>query len=140
MSVFTYDPKQFAVILGANILDGFADDDFIEVERDEDAWSKKVGVDGETTRAKSNNKSGKVVIRLMQSSASNDVLSALAITDDATGKGTFPITCRDGTGRSAFFSDTAWVKKFPKSTWKKGVAVWEWTIDTGSLDIFIGGN
>lgn len=140
MAVFTYDPKQFTMIVGGAIMSGFADDDFVEVERDEDAFSKKVGVDGEVTRAKTNNKAGKITIRLMQSSSSNDELSAFALLDEASNKGVVPVLARDASGRSVFASDSGWVRKFPKATYKKGVNVMEWVIDTGSLDIFEGGN
>lgn len=140
MSVFTYDPKQYTTIIGGNIITGFSDDDFVEIEREEDAWTKKVGVDGEVTRAKSNNRSGHIILRVMQSSASNDALSALALLDEASNTGAVPGLAKDGSGRSAFATDTCWIRKFPKTVWKRGVAFWEWTIDTGALDIFIGGN
>ena len=139
MTVFTYDPKQFATVIAGNIITGFSDDDFVEIEREEDAWVKKVGVDGEVTRAKSNNRSGHIILRIMQSSVSNDALSALAALDETANKGTGTAVATDGTGRSAYFADTCWVRKFPKTVWKRGVAFWEWTIDTGSLDVFIGG-
>lgn len=140
MSVITYDPKQVSLIIGGNIITGFSDDDFIEVERDEDAFSKKTGVDGITTRAKNNVKTGHVILRLMQSSSSNDALSNLARQDENTSSGAVAILCKDGSGRSKFSSDSGWVKKFPKVSWKKDVQVYEWTIDCTSLDIFVGGN
>lgn len=140
MPVFQYDPKQFALIVGGETITGFSDDDFVEVEREEDAWTKKVGVDGEVTRAKSNNRSGHITLRIMQSSSSNDHLSALALLDEASNGGAVPVLAKDGSGRSKFGTDAGWVKKFPKTTWKKGVAFWEWVIDTGNLDIFVAGN
>lgn len=135
-----FDPKLFTVIIAGKIITGFADDDFIEVERDEDMWTKKVGVDGEVTRAKSNNKSGKVTIRLMQSSMSNDDLSTLALLDEAANTGAGALLCKDTSGRSVFASDSAWVKKFPKAGYKKGVNIMEWVIDTGVLNVYVGGN
>jgi len=140
MSVLQYDPKLFTIILAGKIIGGYADDDFIEIERDEDMWTKKVGVDGEVTRAKSNNKAGKVTIRLMQSSSSNDDLTALMLADEVTNAGAGPLLCKDGSGRTAFFSDTAWIKKAAKATFKKGVNTYEWQIDTGVLDVYVGGN
>ena len=140
MAVLQFDPKEFAVIVSGFIISGFSDDDFIEVERDEDMWTKKVGVDGEVTRAKSNNKSGHVVLRIMQSASSNDDLTTLALADEATNGGSGTIICKDGSGRTAFFSDSCWVKKFPKTAFKKGVIHHEWTIDCGVLDVYIGGN
>ena len=139
-SGYTYDPKLGVLIVGGNIIQGFAEDDMIEVSRDEDMWKKKVGTDGEVTRGKTNNKAGSIIIRLMQSSASNDVLSALALADEASNAGAVPVMFRDGSGRSLFATDFGWVKRFPKTAWKNDVSFWEWTIDTGVLNIFVGGN
>lgn len=140
-NVLTYDPKQFSLICGDKIIGGFADDDFVEVERDEDAFSKKAGVDGIVTRAKNNVQMGKITIRLQMSSPSNDDLTAFALLDQATPPaGQFSITAKDGSGRSVFSSQTAWVKKLPKTTFKKDVEMREWVIDCGSLQIFVGGN
>lgn len=135
-----YDPKLVSLIVGKFIMTGFADDDFIEVERDEDAFSKKTGVDGITTRAKNNNRAGKITFRLMQSSSSNDDLTSLVLDDENDMSGAVPVLCKDGSGRSVFSCDAAWVKKFPKYGLKKDVEIREWVIDCSALDTFIGGN
>lgn len=139
-TVLTYDPSQFSMIVGAQIASGFADDTMIEVERDEDAYSKKVGTDGEVTRGKNNNRTGKVRIYLMQSSGFNDYLTSLALLDEASNSGGVPVLAKDTSGRSAFATDFAWVKKFPKAVFKKGVEVWMWEMDCGNITIFMGGN
>jgi C4-type Zn-finger protein len=138
--VLQYDPKAFSLILGGNIISGFADDSFVSVERDMEAFTKKTGVDGITTRAKNNVQTGKVTIRLMQSSASNDVLSNLALLDEASSGGIVPLTAKDGSGRSIFSSESAWVQKMAKSEWKKDTNENEWVIDCGALAVFVGGN
>lgn len=56
----TYDPSQVVATVGGRPLAGFAPGTFIEAERAEDAYSMTVGIDGEGTRSKSNNKSGTV--------------------------------------------------------------------------------
>lgn len=154
MAVFTFDPKQFVTIvtpLGnpvtgqqaaapAQSLSGFADDDFIEIERDEDAFSKKVGVDGQTTRAKTNNQSAHFTVRLMQSSASNDFLTIVANADENNNLGVCQISFKDLSGRSVFAAGAAWVKKRPKTSWKKGVAFWEWAFDCDQMQFDVGGN
>jgi hypothetical protein len=145
MGVLQYDPKQVSVVLTKSdgktyILSGFSDDDFIEVERDEDAFTKKTGVDGQTTRAKNNARAGKVTVRLMQSSKSNDDLSALAILDEQSMGGSCSLAVSDKSGSSIFTADSAWVKKFPKPSFKKDVAAWEWVLDTSELTFILGGN
>lgn len=140
-TVLAYDPKAFVMICGGDVISGFADDSFVEVERDDDAYFKKTGVDGITTRAKNNVYTGKITIRLHQSSASNDVLSNFATLDqNSPPTGEFAVLAKDGSGRSVFSSQTAWVKKFPKVTFKKDIEVYEWIIETGQLQVFVGGN
>jgi len=138
--VFTYDPKNFRAIVGGNILQGFADGTFIKAERNDPAFNLKVGVDGEGTRSKSNNKSGKITITLMQSSSSNDDLSTLAAKDEASNSGVVPFFGEDGSGRSLFTALTCWVQKYPDSEFAKEVSTRTWVLETDDLEIFIGGN
>lgn len=138
-TVLTYDPKKFSLIIGGNIIGGFVEDDFVEVERDEDAYKKYAGVSGEIARVKNLNRSGSIKLRLMQSSDSNDALSLLAALDEFANLGVVPILARDHSGRSLFAAVLGWVKKYPKATWKKDVSGWEWIIDTTSLTIYVGG-
>ncbi len=119
MSVKTYDPKQVSVIIGVAPLSGFADGDFVTVERNEDNWTLLVGADGESTRAKNANKSGKVTIRLMSESVSNDTLSDLQIADELGGNAPFGILIKDSLGRSLYTAATAWINKQPPAAFGK---------------------
>ena len=67
-----------SLIFGAIDISGLTNGVFISVERDTDAFTKVVGADGEGMRSKSNDKSATITITLMQSSSSNDALSAIA--------------------------------------------------------------
>lgn len=140
MPVFTYDPKQVSVIVGGQIGQGFADGTFVKVERNDPAFNLKVGVDGEGTRAKSNNKSGKVTITLMQSSSFNDVLSGFAAADELANAGVVPVLVKDNSGRSLFACATAWVQKYPDSEFAKEVGTRTWVLETDDIEIFVGGN
>ena len=139
-TVLQYDPKNFTLVCGGFVISGFSDDSFVKVMRDQDAFSKKTGVDGITTRAKNSVYTGSITIKLMQSSASNDVLSNFALLDQQDPPvGEFAVLAKDTLGRSVFSAQTAWVKKFPDSEFKKDVNDREWVIDCGQLDIFVGG-
>lgn len=139
-NVLQYDPADFTLVVGGYIIGGFADDEFVDVERDEDAYIKKVGVGGEVARMKNKNRSGRIIIRLMQSSPSNDALSLLAVLDEFGDFGAVPILARDHSGRSLFATPLGWIKKFPKAMWRKEVEIREWVLDTISLSIYVGGN
>lgn len=138
--VKTYDPKNIAVIVGGKTLHGFADGTFVKVGRMDPAFTLKVGVDGEGTRAKSNNKGGFVEVTLMQSSSSNDDLSGFAAADELSNTGAVPLLVRDASGRSLYTALTAWVQKFPDSEDAKEVTTRVWRLESDELNIFIGGN
>ena len=138
--VFNYDPKLVSMIVGGNIMSGFGDGTFIKVSRNEQAFNLKVGVDGEGTRAKSNNKSGKYEITLMMSSDSNDELSALAAADELSGTGAVPVLLRDGSGRTVCASATGWVQKIGDREFQKEASTVTWVIESDEIDMFVGGN
>lgn len=140
MAAKTYDPKLVSVIVGGKIMSGFADGSFVVVERNEQAFTLKTGVDGEGTRSKSNNKSGKITITLMSSSKSNDDLSAFALADELNNTGAVPVMVKDNGGRSLHAAETAWVQKIPNDDKAKEANERVWIMETDSVNMFIGGN
>ena len=140
MAVYTYDPSQVVLSVGGATISGFTDSTFITVARDEDAYTKVVGADGQVSRAKNANKSGSVTITLKQSSASNDILSALAAADEAGNAGLVPILIKDILGTTYVSSTAAWIKKLPDMAMAKEVSDREWVLDCDALTIFVGGN
>lgn len=140
MAVKVYDPKQISIIVGGKILSGFADGTFLKVERNEQAYTLKVGVDGEGARAKNNNKSGKFTFTLMQTSSSNDVLSAYASADELGNAGAVPVLVKDHNGTSVATAATAWVQKLPDLEDAKEITMRTWVLETDELLMSIGGN
>lgn len=140
MAVSTYDPAQISVIVGGKILSGFADDTFVTVSRNNDMWVMKTGADGSTTRVKTNDKSGMIVVTLQQASPSNDDLSALLAADELSNTGVVPVFVRDASGRSLHSALTAWVQRYPQVDYSKDVTNRSYSIATDSLECFVGGN
>ena len=145
-TVLTYDPEQIQVIVGGTLVGGFAEDEFVEVERDVDSYTKYVGCGGEVARILNANRSGRVTLRLMQSSPSNDELSLLeelgeiaVLAGVGVGIGAVPLLIRDRGGSTLFTAVFCWPKRFPKVIWKKEVEVREWVLDTSTLYGFVGG-
>ena len=118
---------------------GFGDNTYIKLERNEQAFNLKVGVTGEATRAKNNNRSGKVTITLMQSSSSNDDLSSFAAADELTNTGAVPVLIKDGSGTTVASAVTAWVQKYPSTEFQKEATTREWVMETDELLMFVGG-
>lgn len=142
MAVKNYDPKNIAVIVAGTQLGGFTDGTFVNVERNEEMWTMKVGVDGIGTRSKTNNRSGKITVTLHQSSSFNDFLSGLANTDENTpgGSGGVPVLIRDNSGTSLYTSATAWINKQAGAEFGKEVQNRVWVLETDQLIMFTGSN
>lgn len=136
----TFDPAKFEIIFGGKIISGFADGSFIIIRRNDQAFNLKIGTDGQGTRVKSNNFSGQVQFNLMQSSPSNDDLSAIAQADELTNGGVNPLYIKDGTGNTIAAAATAWVQKLPDSEFSNEALTRQWIIETDRLEYFIGGN
>lgn len=137
--VKNYDPKLFSLIVGGKIISGFADNTFIKLERNEQAFNLKVGVTGEAVRAKNNNLSGKITATLMQSAQSNDDLSSFALADQLTNAGAVPVLVKDGSGTTVASAVTAWVQKLPNTEFQKEATSREWVLETDELLMFVGG-
>lgn len=145
----TYSPIDVSVVLAhqasgmVHIVSGFAEDSFVNIERAKDTYDHYTGVDNTATRIYSANTSGKVTLGLQQSSASNDVLTALYNYDKqyrGTSKGLFSITVKDGSGRSIMFAQEAYVGIVPNQQFGSGMNTREWVINCTQMGDTIGGN
>lgn len=136
----TYDPAQIVVTLGPYLISGFAEGTFVKVSRDEDAFLKKVGVDGESARARNKNRAGSVELTLLQSSASNDTLSSIALADELAGQGVYPLMIKDLQGTTLVMAPNAWVKKVADVEEAKEITDRAWVLDCASpLQMNVGG-
>lgn len=140
MAVRTYDPKSYKVTYGTYVLSGFASDTKVMVEFNEAAWSTQIGVDGEDSRTKSNNRSGKITVRLMQTSPSNDILSGLAEQDRMLSDAALPLQVEDINGNTIHLCENAWIEKIPNAEYGINAGPREWVFQTGVLVSFLGHN
>jgi len=140
MPVHTFDPANVIVSIGGTPMSGFADGTFVIVSRDEDIFSKISGADGEVSRAKSNNRSGSLTLTLMQTSMSNDVLSAIAVLDEISNAGIVPVLVKEIGTSTILMAGEGWVKKMPDAAYSKNVENREWVLDLATVNMFEGGN
>ena len=134
-----YDPAGIQMIFAGNPITGYAAGTFVNAERTNDTYQTVAGADGEAARAKSNDRSGTVTFTLMQTSAANDLLSALALADELTGDGVGPLLIKDLNGTTLVQAETAWVQKPANVEFGQEMSEREWVIATGFLQIFPGG-
>ena len=140
MPARTYDAKEVQIIVGGQKIQGFAQGAMIRIKRNEDAWSLSVGVDGEGSRSKSNNFSASIELELQQTSDSNEYLSGLAIADEVSNSGIFPLLVKDSNGTSIYAAETAWIKKLPDSEFNDEIQSRVWMLETDNLQVFVGKN
>lgn len=132
--VQTYNPKQVLIALGNHSVTGYADDSFINVEKNGDGTVKKVGCDGEIVRAIDPDKSYKVTLSLLQTSPSSKFLQQQFDRDQKDGEGIFPVLIKDLKGGVIFSADSGWVAKPAARGYGKDSTNREWEIDTGEAD------
>lgn len=139
---FTYDADMVTCILGTIPMEGFAEDGMITIEYGSEVFTDVTGVDGQTTRSKTLNDTATVTIKLMQSSKTNDLLSALLNADRRApnGAGVVPLYIRDRNGRSLHTAAYAWISEWPSVNYERGATSREWTIRCASMEMTIGGN
>jgi len=139
MAVKTYDPKGVVVSIGGSPISGYADGTFVNISRQNDTFTSVAGADGEVSRAKSNDKRGEMTLTLLQTSLSNDVLSALAVLDEKLGTGVVPIIVKDMSGLTIYFSGSGWIKKPADSEFGKEISNRDWVFELAEMEAFAGG-
>ena len=140
MSAKTYDFKQVACILGTRQITGFAEGDSISVEYESNLFNTVVGADGEATRAKANNRSAKITLRMLKTSLGNDILNEYYQADLLSNGGTFPFMLKDNNGSELHAAEQCWVEKEPSTPFGQDAPIREWTLRTSFLVSTFGGN
>jgi hypothetical protein len=138
----TYRPDQVALIAVGVPVTGFAPGTFITAERNEDSFTLSVGSDGDACRTRTNNLSGRITFTLLQSSASNILLSAIANTDERSpaGDGILPSTVKDNSGTTLLTATKSWIVKPASVEYSNEATNREWVVETHELNMLVGGN
>lgn len=134
-----YDPGSIVLSWGSILAQGYAKGTFVKVARDEDAFSKDVGADGEVSRARNRNRAGSVTFTLMQASATNDAFSAQAQADELLGTGVAPLLIKDLFGTTLLRAPNAWIRKKADVEFGKEQGDREWILDCDQLLGNVGG-
>jgi hypothetical protein len=135
-----YSPDKVKLNFNGLIINGYANDTFIEVERDEDGFMKYTGALGDVARSRNLNKGGKVTVTLMAVSPINDKLYELAAIDEDDGTAYGPLQISDLSGTMRCHAEIAWVQKWPKIDRGKESGTIQWVFDCADIEIIPGGN
>lgn len=123
------------------VIQGLFSGTFVKVQRDEDAYKKKTGANGDVARAKVRNKGGSVVVTLLMTSPSNAFLSAIHQLGEVfppTGQDAGALQVQDLLGGTTCHAAVAWIKKVANVEFADDILAREWTFDCESIDIVHG--
>lgn len=135
----TYDPKDVILTVAGNIITGYAQDTFIEVDREANQVEDEAGAEGDVVRRITNDRRGSITITLLQTSRSNLILSGLARADELSGDGVFPVLVKDNRGNDLHAAPNSWVQKMPRTVYRSGIEGREWILRTSNLQMVVGG-
>lgn len=140
MTVANYRAEEVTVAFAGIPITGFAAGSFVNAVRNNDSWNLTVGSGGEGARSSSGDRSGRITITLLATSASNAALSAQAALDEASGDGIGPVLVKDLSGADVITAETAWIVKPADQEKSNEISNREWILETDKLEIYSGGN
>jgi hypothetical protein len=130
--VRTYSSKEVLISFGTHAVSGYAEDSFVNLEKNGDGWSRVTGADGETIRSQDPDDTWNVTLTLLQESVTNAWLNNKLAQDENNKDGMFPVTVKDLRGGALFSCEQAWVTKSPSYGFGKTAQNREWTLNTGA--------
>lgn len=134
-----YDPRKIKVFFNGSKIDGFSEDSNVTITPNGDGTKTQVGCDGEVMVSIDVDNTFTIKLSLMQTSESNDILSASYKNFRENGM-LSRIYVKDDMGTTVFSSSKAAVKKYPETSFKKDGTAREWEIVTMQADeVNIGG-
>jgi hypothetical protein len=132
--MLTYSANLVIITFGTHIVTGYAEDSFINLEKDGDGVTRYVGADGEVARSMSLNKCYNITLTLSGASPTNDYLMNLWNKDQQRGDGIEPITVKDLAGGRLFNANECWIVNPPAYNPGATLPDMEWTLNTGKAD------
>jgi hypothetical protein len=143
--MYSFDPAKIAVIIGGVEIQGFSDGTFVRIDAGGVDWETVMGADGDVVRVKKQNRLHTLTLTLLQTSPSNDVLSAWRVLDKATLEGAVAAVVRDLNGSTVISADYAYITEVPTGAFGDGIEkrVWGITLYDASLaesGFYIGGS
>ena len=140
IKVYSYDPKEVSVIIGTNIITGFAQGTFVRVSYNQNAIDYQPGL-AQGAITLNPNKEGTLQITLMQVSDANAVLQNYLTRTRARQSGFyFPFLINNNSGQEVAAADAAWVVKEPDLNLATAAQNWTWQIKTGNLIMTLNAN
>jgi len=133
----TFDSNEVSVnFAGRDLATSRADGDFVTLAFTTELYSMKAGADGEVTRSKNNDRSGKCTLKFMNTSEAHKVLTALYNEAEASANGDdiAPLQVRSRSTGLVYHAENAWISKHPDIAFGKEVGEVDWEISYERLE------
>lgn len=136
-----YDPNQVQLTIGGKIISGFAEGSMIEYEPAAELFNTVVGTKGDVAISRIYNTLGTLKVKLLQTSSSNDDLSALVLSaSTATASGISAAASLADMSGTTRVSGKAWIQRRPTISLSDKAETREWTIMVKATEHTVGGN
>jgi hypothetical protein len=138
----TFDPDNMLIAFAGIPISGYAKGSFITLAQNTESFVTLTGVDGETIRIKVGDNSFTVTVKLLQSSDSNAVLSAIHLSDleAANGAGVGIFAMSDLSGTTVLASAESFIMGYPESDFDDAGTTREWKFFCNNPTVVVGGN
>ena len=134
----TYSFANANAIFGTIEFEEFAEgDDVMSIEFAENQFNKTVGAKGDVIRTQTNDNSCTVTVKLMQTSNTNKLLTAIYNGDVESGSGILPFIFNDKETGETFVVTNAWISKYPIVNRGQAAGTMEWNFEGDKLVPFI---
>lgn len=136
--VFTYSADDLIVIIGGMSVSGLAEGSAVKIKRNKAIFDEKVGMQGDVTRIRNTDKTGLITLELLKSAPTNQALSALALVDENTGDGIFPILIKSPNNLTIAAAEHAYIKEWPEIDFADTETSVQWQIAAADLTVNVG--
>lgn len=139
---YSYAPDDVSITLALLFnVEGVVSDTFVTITRVLPVFDTKSTSDGQIVRTLRNDMLYDLELTLMQGSRTNEILSLLHYVDQASGKGKFPLSLKDNSGSTTFYSASCWIQETPTVGFSGSEGTSRtWRIRCADAALFVGGN
>lgn len=138
----TFSPADIVLSINNYQVKGFAGGSFVEIIQNSPYFRIVPGIRGGHTRVRNRDRSGVVLLRLMQTHSDNEVLSKIVEKDDLNQTGLIDVTLRDVGGQSGMQFINAFIEGPPNISYSSNETLpREWRIHYDAVvRYYVAGN
>lgn len=127
--VNSFSPDDIVFSINDFLVKSFAEGTFIDIVQNSPYFRIVPGIRGKHTRVRNRDRSGTVVIRIMQTSKDNEILTKIVESDDLNQTGRLNITIRDVGGQTGMQLINAFIEGPPNAAFSSNQTMArEWRI------------